>query len=156
VINLILVNLWEETAWAGVMQTRLERRHNIFAAVLTALPFGFIHLPLTFLSEITGASVLISLPRAADDRGGVPALRRGSRGPLARRSLKVIAMRNLAKWSVQLPGLAELSPANETVSVISRWNGSHCVWWPFAVARGEKHGLGQIKPARLARSHYDD
>jgi membrane protease YdiL (CAAX protease family) len=62
VINLILVNLWEETAWAGVMQTRLERRHNIFvAAVLTALPFGFIHLPLTFLSEITGASVLISL-----------------------------------------------------------------------------------------------
>jgi uncharacterized protein len=24
-INFILVNLWEETAWAGVMQTRLER-----------------------------------------------------------------------------------------------------------------------------------
>jgi membrane protease YdiL (CAAX protease family) len=61
-INFILVNLWEETAWAGVMQTRLERRHNIFvAAVLTALPFGFIHLPLAFLSEITIASVLISL-----------------------------------------------------------------------------------------------
>ena len=54
-------NLWEETAWAGVMQTRLERRHNIFvAAVLTAIPFGFIHLPLAFLSEITIASVLIS------------------------------------------------------------------------------------------------
>jgi membrane protease YdiL (CAAX protease family) len=61
-INFILVNLWEETAWAGVMQTRLERRHNIFvAAVLTAIPFGFIHLPLAFLSEITIASVLISL-----------------------------------------------------------------------------------------------
>ena len=61
-INFILVNLWEETAWAGVMQTRLERRHNIFvAAVLTAIPFGFIHLPLAFLSEITTASVLISL-----------------------------------------------------------------------------------------------
>jgi uncharacterized protein len=61
-INFILVNLWEETAWAGVMQTRLERRHNIFvAAVLTALPFGFIHFPLAFLSEITVASVLISL-----------------------------------------------------------------------------------------------
>jgi membrane protease YdiL (CAAX protease family) len=43
-INFILVNLWEETAWAGVMQTRLARRHNIFvAAVLTAVPFGFIH-----------------------------------------------------------------------------------------------------------------
>ena len=52
----------EETAWAGVMQTRLERRHNIFvAAVLTAIPFGFIHLPLAFLGEITIASVLISL-----------------------------------------------------------------------------------------------
>jgi uncharacterized protein len=57
-INFILVNLWEETAWAGVMQTRLERRHNIFvAAALTAVPFGFIHLPLAFLSEISLASV---------------------------------------------------------------------------------------------------
>jgi uncharacterized protein len=44
------------------MQTRLERRHNIFiAAVLTAIPFGFIHWPLAFLSDITIASVLISL-----------------------------------------------------------------------------------------------
>jgi CAAX protease family protein len=61
-INFILVNLWEETAWAGVMQTRLERRHNIFtAAALIALPFGFIHLPLAFLSEISVASILISL-----------------------------------------------------------------------------------------------
>jgi len=46
-----------------------------------------------------------------------------------------VPMRNLAKWSVQLPGLAEPSPANETVSVTSRWRGSDCVWWPFAVAR---------------------
>ena len=62
-INFILVNLWEETAWAGVMQTRLERLHNIFvAAVLTAIPSGYIRLPLDFLSEITMASVLISLP----------------------------------------------------------------------------------------------
>jgi CAAX protease family protein len=44
------------------MQTRLERRRNIFtAAALTALPFGFIHLPLAFLSEISVASILISL-----------------------------------------------------------------------------------------------
>jgi uncharacterized protein len=61
-INFILVNLWEETAWAGVVQTRLEHRYNIFvAAALTAVPFGFIHLPLAFLSEVTLASVLISL-----------------------------------------------------------------------------------------------
>ena len=45
-----------------MMQTRLERRHNIFvAAALTAVPFGFIHLPLAFLNDITIASVLISL-----------------------------------------------------------------------------------------------
>jgi membrane protease YdiL (CAAX protease family) len=61
-INFILVNLWEETAWAGVVQTRLEHRYNIFvAAALTAVPFGFIHLPLAFLTEVTLASVLISL-----------------------------------------------------------------------------------------------
>jgi uncharacterized protein len=61
-INFILVNLWEETAWAGVVQTLLEDRYNIFvAAALTAVPFGFIHLPLAFLSEVTLASVLISL-----------------------------------------------------------------------------------------------
>ena len=27
-INFLLVNLWEETAWAGVVQTHLERRHE--------------------------------------------------------------------------------------------------------------------------------
>jgi membrane protease YdiL (CAAX protease family) len=57
-INFILVNLWEETAWAGVIQTRLERRHSIFVgAALTAVPFGFIHRPLAFLSDICLASV---------------------------------------------------------------------------------------------------
>ena len=61
-INLLLVNLWEETAWAGVVQTRLERRHNVFvAALITAVPFGFVHLPLAFLTEVTIASVAISL-----------------------------------------------------------------------------------------------
>jgi hypothetical protein len=29
-------------------------------------------------------------------------------------------------------GLAEQSPADETVTVTSRWRGSDCVWWPFA------------------------
>jgi uncharacterized protein len=33
-INFILVNLWEESAWAGVVQTRLEHRHNIFVAAV--------------------------------------------------------------------------------------------------------------------------
>jgi membrane protease YdiL (CAAX protease family) len=59
-INLLLVNLWEETAWAGVLQTRLERRHNVFvAAGLAAVPFGLMHWPLAFLGEFTATSALI-------------------------------------------------------------------------------------------------
>jgi len=61
-INLLLVNLWEETAWAGVMQTRLERRHNLFAAAfLTAIPFGFAHWPLAFLGDVTPLSAVLAL-----------------------------------------------------------------------------------------------
>jgi membrane protease YdiL (CAAX protease family) len=62
--NLLLVNLWEETAWAGVLQTRLEQRHNLFlAAALTAIPFGFAHWPLAWLEPTaTTTSVLLALP----------------------------------------------------------------------------------------------
>ena len=45
-VNLILINLWEETAWSGVVQSRLQRRHGIvIAAVLTAIPFALAHMP---------------------------------------------------------------------------------------------------------------
>jgi membrane protease YdiL (CAAX protease family) len=61
-VNLALVNLWEETAWAGVVQTRLERRHSLFvAALLTAIPFGFAHWPLAFFGPVTLASAAIAL-----------------------------------------------------------------------------------------------
>jgi CAAX protease family protein len=61
-VNFILVNLWEETAWAGFVQTRLERRHNIFvAALLTAVPFAFIHWPLAFFGDFTAGSVVFAL-----------------------------------------------------------------------------------------------
>ena len=30
--DLALINMWEETAWSGVVQTRLERRHGVVAA----------------------------------------------------------------------------------------------------------------------------
>jgi membrane protease YdiL (CAAX protease family) len=37
----LLVNWWEESSWAGFMQTRLEQRHNLFvSAALTAIPFA--------------------------------------------------------------------------------------------------------------------
>ena len=47
----LLYNLPEEAAWAGFFQTRLEQRHNFFlAAVLTAIPFAAIHLPLQIIN----------------------------------------------------------------------------------------------------------
>jgi len=60
--NFVLVNIWEETAWAGVVQTRLERRHNIVvAALITAIPLGFARWPLAFFGPVTAASVPIGL-----------------------------------------------------------------------------------------------
>jgi len=56
VVALLLVNVSEEVAWAGFLQTRLERRHRFFvAALLTALPFALVHLPIRVVArEITG------------------------------------------------------------------------------------------------------
>jgi membrane protease YdiL (CAAX protease family) len=66
IINFCATNFWEEAVWAGVVQTRLERRHNIFvASVLTAVPFAGMHLPLVFflgepatVRSLAGAFVL--------------------------------------------------------------------------------------------------
>jgi membrane protease YdiL (CAAX protease family) len=42
-----LVNLWEETAWMGVVQARLaDSRGPVLAAVITGPLFGLVHLPL--------------------------------------------------------------------------------------------------------------
>ena len=47
----LLVNYWEESSWAGFMQTRLEQRHNLYAAAaITAVPFAGIHMPLQLLN----------------------------------------------------------------------------------------------------------
>jgi uncharacterized protein len=57
-VNLLLINLWEETAWSGVVQTRLERRYGLVrAALLTAVPFALVHLPLHFIGDFTITSV---------------------------------------------------------------------------------------------------
>lgn len=51
VVAFVLVNWWEKTAWAGFLQTRLERRHNFFvAAALTTIPFAAVHMPLQVVS----------------------------------------------------------------------------------------------------------
>jgi hypothetical protein len=59
VVNFLVINLWEEMAWSGVFQTRLERRHNLFlVALLGAVAFATIHLPLQFFlgGEVGAAS----------------------------------------------------------------------------------------------------
>jgi uncharacterized protein len=51
-LAVVVINLWEETVWAGFFQTRLEARFNfIVAAVLTALPFAGVHIPLLLLND---------------------------------------------------------------------------------------------------------
>jgi len=59
-VAFLLVNLWEETAWTGFLQTRLERRHTfLLAAALTAIPFAAVHLPLRVITgEITSPASL--------------------------------------------------------------------------------------------------
>ncbi len=48
----LVVNLWEELAWAGVVQTRLQARHGTAAAaLLTAVPFAAVHVPLLLLGD---------------------------------------------------------------------------------------------------------
>lgn len=60
-VALLLINLWEETAWSGFLQTRLERRHSFgVAAVLTAIPFAAMHLPL----KLVNGGAFSELPQA--------------------------------------------------------------------------------------------
>ena len=51
-LAVVVINLWEETVWAGFFQTRLEARFNfVVAAALTALPFAGVHVPLLLLDD---------------------------------------------------------------------------------------------------------
>ena len=61
-VNLVLINMWEETAWSGVVQTRLEQRHRLAtAALLTAVPFALIHMPLHFIGNFSIGSLTTAL-----------------------------------------------------------------------------------------------
>lgn len=54
-----LVNLWEEAAWAGVLQSRLQERQGLVrGALLTTIPFALVHMPLQFLGDFTVGSLL--------------------------------------------------------------------------------------------------
>jgi membrane protease YdiL (CAAX protease family) len=63
VLAVVVINLWEETVWAGFFQTRLEARFNfVVAALLTTLPFAGVHLPLLLLdNQVSALSVLTGI-----------------------------------------------------------------------------------------------
>jgi membrane protease YdiL (CAAX protease family) len=57
VIGALLGNIWEELAWAGVVQRRLMDRRGVLAgSLLTAIPFALIHLPQAFAERGFGAT----------------------------------------------------------------------------------------------------
>jgi membrane protease YdiL (CAAX protease family) len=59
VFGALLGNLWEELAWTGFLQSRLAERYGTLkGALLTAVPFGLIHLPLALEADgLTGTRV---------------------------------------------------------------------------------------------------
>jgi uncharacterized protein len=65
IFGLLIVNLWEETAWGGFMQARLmARRGLLIGSLLTAIPFFVIHIPLAFAEHglnTTGAQAGLNL-----------------------------------------------------------------------------------------------
>jgi membrane protease YdiL (CAAX protease family) len=61
-VNLLLINMWEETAWSGMVQTRLEQRHGLVkAALITAVPFALVHMPLHFIGDFSLDSLTSAL-----------------------------------------------------------------------------------------------
>lgn len=53
VYGLLLLNVWEETGWQGMIQRHLMDRHGLLrGAALTAIPFAVVHIPL----QLQGAS----------------------------------------------------------------------------------------------------
>jgi membrane protease YdiL (CAAX protease family) len=60
-IGTLVINLWEETAWQGLVQRHLMGRFGLVrGAILTAVPFAFIHLPMGFVGEATLGDGLVA------------------------------------------------------------------------------------------------
>ena len=73
----LTASLWEETAWSGFVQSRLMSRHGLLVgSLLTAVPFGLIHLPLAFEGDgWAGTTWSEALVNWALVLGAVPFLR---------------------------------------------------------------------------------
>jgi membrane protease YdiL (CAAX protease family) len=62
IFPMLVINLWEETAWAGFAQSHLTARHGLLVgSLLTALPFAAIHIPLQFTGDWTWSEAGIGL-----------------------------------------------------------------------------------------------
>lgn len=60
-VGTLVVNLWEETAWQGLVQRHWTARFGLGrGALLTALPFAVTHLPLGFVGGATLDEALIA------------------------------------------------------------------------------------------------
>lgn len=62
VFGTLLLNAWEELGWTGFLQARLMRRHGLLVgALITAVPFAALHLPLAFTSGWTWSSAGLAI-----------------------------------------------------------------------------------------------
>lgn len=60
-LHLVTNNLWEELAWTGFVQARLQSRHSpMVAAVLTAPLFALQHSPLIFDNTLVGGVMVMT------------------------------------------------------------------------------------------------
>jgi uncharacterized protein len=58
----LILNLWEETAWGGFVQSRLMARHGlVLGALVTTVPFVVIHIPLQFDGDWTWSNVVFNV-----------------------------------------------------------------------------------------------
>jgi membrane protease YdiL (CAAX protease family) len=61
VLHLVTNNLWEELAWTGFVQARLQTRHSaMVAAVITAPLFALQHAPLVVGNSLIGGLVVLA------------------------------------------------------------------------------------------------
>jgi uncharacterized protein len=61
VIGALFLNVFEEAAWQGLVQRHLARRHGqLRAALLTAVPFAALHLPLSLVGGVTAGEAAVA------------------------------------------------------------------------------------------------
>lgn len=62
VFGALLINLWEETGWQGMVQRHLMGRYGLLTgSVLTAVPFAIVHIPLQVRGTSSMREVLVNL-----------------------------------------------------------------------------------------------